>query len=142
MKKVIDFVKNNMLLIFLTLQPFLDILAYFQSDSAVSLAGYFRLAVTVVLPVYTIFFTKQRKKYVFAMSVIVGFCTLHILNGFRVGYNSLFLDVKYMLLVCHAIVVLFSFMFLYEKEDLIRQIKLAMQIVIATVVISYYLSYI
>ncbi len=142
MKKVIGFVKNNMLLIFLTLQPFLDVLAYFQRDFSVSLAGYFRLAVTVVLPVYTIFFTKQRKKYVVAMSVIVGFCALHILNGFRVGYNSLFLDVKYMLLVCHAIVVLFSFMFLYEKEDLIRQIKLAMQIVIATVVISYYLSYI
>ena len=85
-------------MILLVLQPFLDILSYVQRGQSVSLAGYFRLAVTVLVPVYVLFFAKERKKFVISMAVIVGFCALHVLNGFRVGYISLFNDVKYLML--------------------------------------------
>ncbi len=141
MKKVIGFVKSNLLLIFLVLQPFLDILAYFQSDSAVSLAGYFRLAVTVALPVYVLFFTKERKKFIAVMSVIVGFCALHTLNTLRDGFAGAFSDVKYMLLVAHMPVLLFCFMFLYEKASLLKQISTGLIINVITSVVAFYLSY-
>lgn len=142
MKKYLDIAKNNLLLITLVMQPFLDILAYVQSESAVSLAGYIRLGLTFLIPAYVLFFARERKKFIISMAVIAGFCLLHILNGFRVGYISLFTDVKYMLLVCHAIVLLFSFMFLYEKQELLRQIKTALKVVIVSVVATYYLSYV
>ena len=56
MKKIFEYAKKNILLILLVLQPVLDIIAYFQRDSAVSLAGYIRLAITLLVPVYVLFF--------------------------------------------------------------------------------------
>lgn len=141
MKKIIDFLKNNLLLIILALQPALDILAYAQRNISVSFAGGFRLAITVLVPVYVLFFTKQRKKFIISMGVIATFCALHVLNGFRVGYINLFTDVKYMLLVSHAVILCFSFMFLYEKEDILRQVKTAFLIIISINAVTYYLSY-
>ena len=141
MKKAVNFLKNNLLLIIFALQPVLDILAYAQRDMAVSFAGGLRLALTVIVPAYALFFTKQRKKFMVSMGIIGLFCVLHVLNGFRVGYISLFADVRYLLLVSHAVILCYSFMFLYEKEELVRQIKTAFLIIIFTVTITYYLSY-
>ena len=141
MKKTVNFLKNNLLLIIFALQPALDILAYAQRDMAVSFAGGLRLALTVIVPAYVLFFTKQRKKFMVSMGIIGLFCVLHVLNGFRVGYISLFADVRYLLLVSHAVILCYSFMFLYEKEELVRQIKTAFLIIIFTVTITYYLSY-
>ncbi|MBR6533711.1 MAG: O-antigen ligase family protein [Clostridia bacterium] len=141
MKKFFEFIKNNLLLIILALQPILDILAYVQRGSAVSFAGYFRLLLTLLLPAYTLFFAKERKKFIISMLVIGVFSGLHILNCFRVGYLSIFTDVKYLLLVAHAIVLLYSFMFLYDKKENLRQIKTALMIMIPTVAITYYISY-
>lgn len=140
-RKILSILKSNLLAIILVLQPFMDILAYVQRDSAVSIAGYFRLGVTVLIPMYVVFFTKERKRFIAGMSVIVLFCVMHILNCFRVGYINVFIDVKYMLLVAHAIVLLFSFIFLYEKKEILRQTMAALKIMIAVVAVSYYLSY-
>lgn len=141
MKKTLNFVKSNLLLITLILQPFLDILAYAQNKSSLSFAGAFRLAITVAIPFYTLFFTKKRKKFILAMSIIGVFSCLHVLNGFRVGYASIVADVRYLLLVLHAILLAFSFMFLYEKEEIEKQIKTALKIVVPSIAITYYLSY-
>ena len=141
LKKGLDIIKNNLLLAVLVLQPFLDIIAYAQRNSSISFAGYFRLALTVLLPVYVLFFGRDRKKFVISMSVICGFCALHILNCFRVGYISIFTDVKYMLLVSHAVFLLYSFMYLYEKDEILRQIKTAFKVIIITVTVTHYLSY-
>lgn len=141
MKKCINTIKDNLLLIILVMQPFLDILSYAQRECEVSIAGYFRLGLTVLVPAYVLFFARERKKFIISMAVIASFCALHILNCFRVGYISIFTDVKYMLLTAHAVLLLYSFMFLYEKEEIIRQIKAALKIMIPSVAITYYLSY-
>ena len=141
MKKILNFVKSNLLLIILILQPFLDILAYAQNRSSFSFAGLFRLAITVAIPLYTLFFTKKRKKFILTMCIIGAFSCLHVLNGFRVGYANMVADVKYLLLVLHAVVLAFSFMFLYEKEELEKQIQNALKIVIPSIAITYYISY-
>ena len=123
MKKILNFVKSNLLLIILILQPFLDILAYAQNGSSFSFAGVFRLAITVAIPLYTLFFTKKRKKFILTMCIIGAFSCLHVLNGFRVGYANMVADVKYLLLVLHAVLLAFSFMFLYEKEEIENRFK-------------------
>lgn len=132
---------NNLLLIILVLQPFLDILAYFQEGSSVSIAGYVRLAITVAIPIYAL--VKTRSKRLFGLfCVIGGFALLHILNGFRVGYISLFSDVKYMLLVMHLPILVFSFLHLYEKEELRRQILTAFKINAVVLVVTFLISYV
>ncbi len=141
MKSCFNNIKNNLLFIILVLQPFLDILAFFQQDKSVSIAGYFRLGITLALPLYTLFFTKRRKGFIVAISVIGVFSALHVLNGFRVGYQDLYADVKYLLLVAHAILLLYSFMYLYEKESIVRQIKNALKLIIPIIAITFYLSY-
>lgn len=141
MKKFSDFFRKNLLLIILALQPFLDILSYAQRGSATSISGYFRLGLTVLVPLYVLFFAKERKKFIITMLVIGAFCALHILNGFRVGYISLFTDIKYMLLVAHAVLLVFSFIFLYEKDTILNQVELALKIIIPTIAVTYYLSY-
>lgn len=141
MKKIFEYAKKNILLILLVLQPVLDIIAYFQRDSAVSLAGYIRLAITLLVPAYVLFFARDRKKFIISMLIIWGFGALHVLNGFRVGYISVVSDVKYFLLVVHALVLLFSFIFLYEKDEIIRQVVTALKIVVVLIVVPYYLSY-
>ncbi|MBQ3559388.1 MAG: O-antigen ligase family protein [Agathobacter sp.] len=132
---------NNLLLIILVMQPFLDILAYFQEGTTVSIAGYVRLAITVLVPLYVL--VKTRSKRLFGLlCVIAGFAALHILNGFRVGYISLFADVKYMLLVAHMPILVLSFVHLYEKEEIKRQILTAFKINAVVLVVTFLISYV
>lgn len=140
-KKTIDFTKANLLFLVLILQPLLDILAYIQKDMETSWAGMFRLALTVLIPLYALIFIKKRKKLILIFAVIGTFCALHVFNGFRVGYLNLVLDVKYMLLVAHAILLLFSFLFLYEKDELLRQIKASLLATIPFYAITFYISF-
>lgn len=139
------YVRNNLLFLILISQPLLDILAYFQEGSAVSLAGYVRLAYTIVVPLYALFYIpekKDKRKFLAIMCVIGGFCALHVVNGFRVGYLGLFSDVKYMLLVVHMPVLLFSFMYLYKKEEMMDQIVRALKVNVTIITIAFFASYV
>ena len=141
MRKSFEIIKNNLLLIVLVMQPFLDILAYIQRDYSISLAGYIRLGLTVCMPLYTLFLTKKKKQFISVMAVIGGFCLLHILNTLREGLSGAFSDTKYLLLVAHAPVLLFSFLFLYEKESIKKQITIALIVNIIVSVLAFYISY-
>lgn len=141
MKKSIQLVKDNLLLIVLVMQPFLDILAYIQRDFSISAAGYIRLALTVCLPLYTLVFTKRKKQFIGVMAIIGVFCALHILNTLREGFSGAFSDTKYMLLVAHAPILLFSFLFLYDKESIKKQITISLIISAIVSVLVFYLSY-
>ena len=141
MKKSIQLVKDNLLLIVLVMQPFLDILAYIQRDFSISLAGYIRLALPVCLPLYTLIFTQKKKQFIGIMAIIGTFCALHILNTLREGLSGAFSDTKYLLLVAHAPILLFSFLFLYDKDSIKKQIKISLIISIIVSVLVFYLSY-
>lgn len=141
MKKIFNFIKNNLLLIVLVIQPFLDILAYVQREQSISLAGYIRLGLTVCMPIYTLVFTKKKKKFFGVMAVIGVFCLLHTLNTLREGFAGAFSDIQYMLLVAHMPIMLFSFMFLYDKASVKKQITVALIVNIIVSVVVFYISY-
>lgn len=142
MKKIIKLTKENLMLIILIMQPFLDILAYIQSDCSISLAGYIRLALTVCMPLYTLFVTEKKKKFFGIMAVIGGFCALHVLNTLREGLAGTFSDIKYMLLVAHMPILLFCFMFLYDKASLKKQIIISLIVNAVVSVLAFYISYV
>lgn len=98
-------------------QPILDIIAFFQYDNAIgSLAGYIRLVLMVVLPIYVLTITKKKKSFICLMAIIGVYCILHILNGFRVGYISIFEDVSYMAKVVQMPVLGISFIYCLKSE--------------------------
>jgi hypothetical protein len=142
MNSMKNYIKNNLLFLVLISQPLLDILAYFQDGSAVSVAGYVRLIYTIAIPAYTLLVTKDRKKFVLIMSVIASFALLHIANGFRVGYISLFADVKYMLLVLHMPILLISFIYLFEKTDIMSQIIRGLKVNTVIITVVFFFTYI
>lgn len=141
MSKMMNYIKNNLLFLVLISQPLLDILAYFQEGSAVSIAGYVRLVYTISIPLYTLIVLKDKKKFLTIMCVIGIFGVLHVANGFRVGYISLFADVKYMLLVLHMPILLFSFLHLYNKEDNIKQVINALKINSMVIFVVFFATY-
>ncbi len=137
-----NYISKNLLLIIMVMQPFLDILAYFQEGASVSAAGYIRLAITVLVPIYALFVTKKKKRVFALLSVIGVFAALHILNGFRVGYLSFFEDVKYMLLVAHLPILLISFIHIYDKETLKSQIVTSLKANAIILMVTFVLSFV
>lgn len=139
---MMNYVKNNLLFLVLISQPLLDILAYFQEGSAISIAGYVRLAYTVLIPLYTLIVAEKKKSFIYIMCGIGVFAVLHVANGFRVGYISLFADVKYMLLVLHMPILLICFMYLFEKAKLKTQITRGLIVNMVIFVVTFFASYI
>lgn len=136
-----NYVKNNLLFLVLISQPLLDILAYFQEGGAVSLSGYIRLALTVCIPLYTLIKLKDKKRFFVIMCIIGAYCILHIANCFRVGYIDVFADIKYMLLVMHMPILLFSFVYLYDKKDNMSQISRALKVNAIIITAVFFLTY-
>ena len=85
--KLLKKIKDNGIYWLIVLQPILDIIAYFQNDQGMSVAGYIRLMITCTLPLYALVKTKKRKKFLSIMVLIALFSIMHVLNGFRVGYK-------------------------------------------------------
>lgn len=141
MKKCLHTARENLLLIVLILQPFLDVLAYIQRDYPISAAGYIRLALTVCMPVYALLITKRKKALLGSVGIIAVFSLLHLLNSLRGGMSGVFADTKYMLQVIHMPVLFFSFLFLYEKDALKKQVTAAFIVNAITSVLLFYLSY-
>ena len=142
MSKMMNYVKNNLLFLVLISQPLLDILAYFQEGSTISVAGYVRLAYTVLIPLYTLVVAEKKKSFFYIMSGIGVFALIHVANGLRVGYISLFADVKYMLLVLHMPILLICFMYLFNKAELKIQITRGLVVNIVIFVVTFFASYI
>lgn len=100
------------------LQPIFDIIAYFQYNNVIgSLAGYSRLLVMLILPIYVLIKTNKKKTYLLIMGSIGIFSLLHIVNGFRVGYNNMFQDIAYLLRVIQMPVLTVSFIYYMRMND-------------------------
>lgn len=110
--------EKNIFLGLIILQPIFDVIAYFQYNNMIgSLAGYSRLLVMLILPIYVLFQTKKKKSFLLIMTCIGIFSLLHIVNGFRVGYNSLFQDIAYLLRVIQMPVLTISFIYYMKGNE-------------------------
>lgn len=138
MKEVI---KRNWLFILIVLQPFLDILAYFQYDSAVgTAAGYLRLVIMIIIPLMVL--VRRRKiSFVVLMGAIGAYCLLHIISCYYNGYLSLFSDVSYMLKVIQMPVLGISFCYIFDNESYREQIVKAFVVNYIVIVLSMFAAH-
>ena len=114
-------IEKNWILIFILMQPLLDVLAFWtQSDSGTA-AGYIRLLMMAAVYLWA-FYKKRTPAFLFFSGILVLVFGLHILNGFRVGYTGMMADFQYIARVTSMPVLAISFAALADDEQKQQQI--------------------
>lgn len=134
--------KQNWFLYFIIIQPFLDMIAFFQQDNVIgSLAGYSRLVMMCILPLIVLRKTSKKKSFSAFLAVIGIFAVMHIANSYRVGYISIFQDVAYMARVTAMPIIAVSFMYLIQSDDYVNMTKKGFYINVMVIFISIIIAY-
>lgn len=115
-EQIKKFFVRNWLLCLIAVQPVLDALAYWTQNSTATAAGYIRLLIMVILPLYLLITLKKKRGFILSMAVIGLFCVLHVLNGLRVGYINMFFDVAYLARVIQTPVLGICFIYFIRDE--------------------------
>ena len=128
-----NWIRGHWLICLLAAQPLLDALAYFDRGGAATAAGYLRLLVLLLLPLCLLLTLREKKRFLLLLCLMGLYSLLHILNGFRVGYISLYFDVAYLVRVLQVPVLALCFCELIRdeqsKQQAIRGVLLAATLV-------------
>ncbi len=109
--------RRHWLFLLIAAQPLLDTLAFFTQNKQGTVAGYIRLAVLVALPLYVLAAKERKKTFFLGLLAVGGFCALHVLNGFRVGYLSLTFDLAYLVRIAQMPVLCLCFLWLIRDDQ-------------------------
>lgn len=116
-----SFFKNNWLTMLIVLQPILDVVAFFFQNEVATVAGYIRLAVMIAMPAWVLITKRGGKRFWIALAVMAFYSALHVINGFRSGYISLYFDLSYLVKVLQMPVLALCFVCLIDDEQTKRQ---------------------
>lgn len=111
------FVRNHWLMLLIVIQPLLDVLAFWTKSPDGTLAGYIRLAIMLLLPLYLLFTLKEKKRFVLSMAAIALVCLLHILNCMRLGYVNMAFDISYAAKTAQMPILAVCFMHCIRNEQ-------------------------
>ena len=114
-------IREHWLVLLIAAQPVLDTIAYFFKNSVATVSGYIRLAIMLALPIYLLLTLREKKRFFLSLLAVGGFCLLHVLNGFRVGYWDPVYDMMYMARVIQMPVLALCFLWLLGEEQTRRQ---------------------
>ncbi len=107
----------KLVLALLVIQPFMDVLSYVMTKRGTTIVStllrFFMLGLVGLLGFVI---TDKKKLYLILYGVMAGFWLLHVLNGFRVGYISLYEDTANYLRVLTLPVFLLSFLTFFQKK--------------------------
>ena len=133
--------RAHWLTLLIALQPLLDALAFWTANERATAAGYIRLLLMLVLPLYLLIKGRERKKLLLALGAMALFALLHMLNDYRVGWIAPVHDLSYLVKVLQMPVLAVSFMFLIRdeetKEQAFRGLALAGAITLALLALAY-----
>ena len=115
-ENLFKYIKTNWILIFILLQPLLDVLAFWTQSDAGTIAGIIRLLMLAAVYCYA-FLKKRTPAFLLASAGIAFVFGLHILNGFRVGYTGLTADLQYIARVASMPVLAVAFAALGDDEQ-------------------------
>ena len=80
--------REHWLTLLIAAQPLLDALAFWTANERATVAGYIRLLILLLLPLWLLLRGRERKKLLLAFGGMALFALLHVLNNFRVGASS------------------------------------------------------
>lgn len=142
MKKFLHNISTNWILLIIILQPILDILAYFSFNTKITLVSFIaRSLILVFIVFYSFLLSLNKKKFILKLSPIFIFSILHIINSYRVGYLSIFNDIRYLILVVQfPIITICLIDYLKNHKEQISQVKYGFVINVLIIFISVLLS--
>ncbi len=130
------------LLIVMILQPMLDIIAYFNFNTYITPISFvFRTLILFFIVFYTFIKSKNKKKFILCILPFAIFSILHLLNSYRVGYISLFDDIRYLIIVMQMPILTICFInYIKENNQYLSQVKIGFIINVLIVFVSLILA--
>ena len=116
-----EYMADNWLMWLIAAQPLLDIIAYWNQNSVATVAGYIRLVIMVLLPLYLLITLKKKKVFLISMTVIGLYSVLHIANCIRIGYIDPVFDIAYLARVVQMPVLAVCFIYFIRNERTKKQ---------------------
>ena len=100
MSNVLKKIRDNWLLLFIAIQPIIDVMAYFQTKIyGKSFSWIIRIIILLISCLIIFKNSKNKKNLIVKLSPFAIFFLLHIINLYRVNSLNLLLDLKYFVLV-------------------------------------------
>ena len=112
-----NWIKTHWLIVLIAAQPVLDAIAFWTQDEVATIAGYIRLGILVLIPLYLLFTTKKRGPFLLSLGVMALYSLLHIANSCRVGYINPYFDVAYLVKVLQMPVLAICFLRMIRDEQ-------------------------
>ena len=106
-----------LLMILFAIQPVLDVVAYWTRNGRATPAGFIRLGILLLLPVWVLITTKEKKRFFLALAVAAVPCLLHVANNLRLGYLNPVYDLRYMASVLQMPVFALCFVMCIGDDD-------------------------
>ena len=110
-------ISGHWLILLIAAQPLLDALAFWTANERATAAGFIRLAIMALLPLWLLLRGKGRKPLLIGLGVMALYSLLHVLNGFRVGYINPVFDVQYLIKVLQMPVLALCFVILIRERE-------------------------
>lgn len=144
MYKFLAAVRSNWLLLFIALQPVLDIVSYFMT---VNWGRSYIFAVRIFLLVFVLAISfvqsKNKKKLIFLLSPFMTYFVIHVLNLVRISEFNLVQDIKYFVNVFQVPVLAIVLIdYVREKNYEVNKIKKILSYNFIFLVFSIFLAYI
>lgn len=140
MQKIQTQIKENWLMILITLLPLLDIITYFLMDTKVgSVLTLTRFILLPILFVLSFLKSKNKKKYYVFAGIVSIYIIGHVMSCYVSGYLSIVEDLSNMLRILYTPVLLFSFIDLYKnnsENNIIKGMGLALVLIIISIILA------
>ena len=110
----VGFFRNHWLMLLITLQPVLDIIAFWTKNPNGTLAGLARLLIMIALPISLLFTLpnkKEKGRLVLSLCAVGLICLLHLANVVRLGPESLLYEISYTAKTAQMPVLALCFLF-------------------------------
>ena len=106
MHKTAETIKTDWLLLFIAVQPFLDMISYFQTErTGASYTGALRLAMLAAACIIIFVQSGYKRNFVLALLPVAAYFLLHVINLCRIHEFNFGEDIKYFINVFQAPVI-------------------------------------
>lgn len=107
----------GIVLVLLIIQPCMDVLSYALTEwGDTTISTLLRFGMMMVIGLLGFIVTDRKRKYILFYCVLAVFWILHVANGFRVGYISVYEDTANYLRILTTPVFLLSFITFFHKS--------------------------
>ena len=120
-QQVKNWIKCHWLTALIAAQPILDAVAFWTQNDVATVAGYIRLGILVILPLYLLVTLEKKGPFLLSLGIMLLYALLHLGNSFRVGFISPYFDASYLVKVLQMPVMAICFLRMIRNEQTKRQ---------------------